>query len=125
MGTAEALARGGVLVVSTVWLVVSIMQMKAVRGSRQRYVLTTWAITLVALVVLLELVVIVINLKQGLYFSAGTRAAVALLYMYLSRHFFHDDNWFNNQYKRLKRGLKNLGERLSHMFSPSPMPVPI
>ena len=100
----------------------------AVRESHQKYVATTLAIVFYTAAVILKLVLVcmllLLSRSDILYtFLAGLWMIFAVLdarrlYRVLKSD---DDNWFNSQYGKLKRGVKNLRSKLS--FSPRLQPA--
>lgn len=59
-------------------------------------------------------------------FGAGMFLFPMLLVASSIREAFNDSNWFNDQFDNLKKGFKNLTNRLSriHLAFPSPLPSP-
>ena len=103
-------------------LILTFLKIKAVAGSREKYILTTWLIIVTAAIFLAALACVVFGLREHDYIGAAMWTLFALYALYLLwRIFNEDDNWFNNQWKKLMRGLKNLRERLQSVgLKPAP-----
>lgn len=105
-------------------IIVMNRQQRAVDGSKQRYALTTLAISLTIPLVISLTLLAVFDFRIGSYPSSLFESILAILVLWRSRGLFKDDNWFNKQFKKLKNGLKNLGKQLSNVRLPSPLPSP-
>ena len=94
----------------------------AVKGSRARYVASTWAMASAAGVVILLLIKAGVDAMAQDYASAFVSGFIAAVWIWWAiKGLLDDDNWFNDQWKRLKRGFKNLQQRLANI---SPLPSP-
>ncbi len=95
-----------------------------IKGSHQRYVAATLEAGCELGVMLTLLVISVINAAQQDFMFAGVAMALFFwrLWWFL-KSFNDDDHWFNDQWKRMKRDLKKLRQRLANA-SPLPMPSP-
>ena len=103
--------------------VLQFRQQTAVQGSYKKFQLTTILIVVVSLKILGGLGLVILSLAFGYWFTAGIWLCLVAFDILDLVKLFKDDNWFNNQYKRLKRGLKNLRTRLSTLASPLPAPA--
>ncbi len=112
-------------VLSLAFLVVYLLYRMAL--SKNRVVLANWGIVLGAIIVVLYVIRASLNLWLGNFVDAGFITASALLYVYLCRWFFDGDNWFKDQFTKLKKGFKsgvaNLKERVGSLGSPLPSPA--
>jgi len=96
---------------------------RAVPGSRQKYVLTTWLIPATTLVLLASAALGTIRLNQEEYLGAAFWATFVIESLIRLWSYFNDDNWFNDQLKKFKQGLKNFGRQVQSAFSPKPAPA--
>lgn len=118
------LADNIVWVLLSAWLVVALMYAFTVAERKERFKLATGGILLAGCIVALDLLRTVLYLLSDEYFNAGMNVLGAAAIIYGSRHFFDNDNWFNDQFKKLKSSIKNLGKNLSNIRLPSFMPAP-
>ncbi len=116
-----------VLMIMLVCMAINLMFLirrdRAVLGSHQRYVATTWIIATDIMVILSLLASSVIYFMQENLLGAGWDLVIVWIWVWSLKRFFDDDNWFNDQWKRLKRGIKKLRERIARA-TPSPLPSP-
>lgn len=104
-------------------ILVSGLQRAAIPGSYKKYQLTTLLIAMISLKILGGISIVILSLILDNAFTAGIWVFIVAVDIWDLKKLFNDDNWFNNQYKRLKRGLKNLQTRLSMLASPMPAPA--
>ncbi len=100
------------------------MGRKAVCGSKERFNLNTAAIVAEIVVALYFSFEAITALQEEDYVDAGICTGVVIVTLFYIAQLLKDDNWFNNQFKKLKNGLKNLGKQLSNMRLPSLSPSP-
>jgi hypothetical protein len=96
-------------------------RLSAVPGSHQRYVAATVGVLCYFALFVAAVCVCVIAWMLSYYESVVLYALLALLQLLLLKRCWNDDNWFNDQWKRLKRGFKKLRQRIT---SASPLPLP-
>lgn len=95
----------------------------SVRGTHPRYVASTIECLSAALIAFMTLVMLVDSLRKGDPLNSSILFAVFCYWVVETARAFDDDNWFNNQWKRLKRGFKNLRIRLA-LKPMRPLPLP-
>lgn len=110
------------VIVISLWA--SIQKRTAVPGSRVRYVASTLLVGSEIALLILSFVQGVADFSQGDYPGAGINAFFVLVWIWNLMQDFDDDNWFNDQRKRLKRGFKALRRRLTTVRLPRPLPSP-
>lgn len=96
---------------------------RAVNNSRQRYTLSNLAITFATIYLLCLVVRCLQYLRDGDYLNAAIATACFVTGTWHIWMLLQDDNWFNNQYKKLKRGFKHLSRQLSSWTSAAPSPA--
>lgn len=90
--------------------------LRAARNTHVRYWAATWCLTLSGLIIAIN----AIGLVFGMVFHPSTawtwvvNMLVGAYYLYLVTK-SGDDNWFNDQWKKLKRGIKQLKSRLKKL----------
>lgn len=111
---------GYILLVS--WWLATVLQARAVRKTVIHYRLTTMAIVMTGACVACDIARSMIALIQNDFFGAGGWLVCATLILHVSRKLLDDNNWFNDQFKKLKK----FGTRLRNIriTLPSPMPSP-
>ena len=99
----------------------------AIEGSYERYKATTLSIVLAALIAIFLSALAIVNAYRGEYLPSFLQVFIAYSYFKDAWNLYHDDdNWFNGQFKRFKRGLKQLRKRRSRMpGNTGPLPSPI
>jgi hypothetical protein len=103
---------------------INFIRVRAVKGSFQRYRLTTLSITMKAGAIVFELLICATAVAtQSYVLGAMYLVVVPLEVMTLLRLIHGDDNWFNDQWKRAKRGIKKIRQRIQQA-TPSPLPSP-
>ena len=120
------------LVMLITYLVLSIphfyydrMRSRSVRGSYQRYRLTSMMMGATAFMILYELALATLYVMTHGYFLAVMLAFCALLDVVSLIVLWHDNNWFNDQWKRAKRGLRKLRRRIAEATQrPGALPSP-
>lgn len=65
-----------------------------------------------------------LNALAGYYRWAGVSALLAAYYLLIIKRALGDNDWFNGQVRRLKRGAKKLRSRLKRSQVASPLPSP-
>jgi len=63
-------------------------------------------------------------LYKAEYFYAGVFTLLVVFYLYYAKKFYDEDNWFKNQFTKLKNGIKNLGQRIVQSLTPAPLGSP-
>lgn len=110
------------------WIAAVIIRRRAVPGTRIRYIASSWAVGGAAGIAMSSPVLGVIYLMRGEYFMAGLDAFLTVYWTWqVYREFNNEDNWFNDQWKKFKRGMKKLRQKLSALKPsslPSPLPSP-
>jgi hypothetical protein len=97
------------------------LRIRAVPGTHKKYVATSLLVVVIGFQSLLFMTMAVIRLLLDQQVSAGIDFVCSAIWAWWCWRLLHDsDNWFNNQYKKLKRGLKNLRSRLQFIPSPAP-----
>ncbi len=101
---------------------------RRVKGSHERYVLASWLVVVLLIKQALTIVITIILLGVDTnYIFAGIWTAMAIMNAWRLFVAFDDDNWFNDQFtklkKRFKQGVANLKGRLSSSGSPLPSPA--
>ena len=91
----------------------------AVRNSHQRYVATTTIVLTIAVLIVTYLSLAAFASMHGDYATFALRLFFTGFWAWLSTEFFDDDNWFKNQWTRIKDGIKKVRERMA-----SAMPLP-
>jgi hypothetical protein len=71
---------------------------------------------------IVTLVSLGIDLSEKDHLSVAVRIVAIAFILWMLKDAFDDDNWFNDQWKRLKRGFKNFRQRLARA---APLPSPI
>lgn len=103
----------------------SFQKERSVLGTRVRYEAATMVVATALAITVLCFVLGVIDVVRADHLAAGMDAIFMLVWLAVTIHnFYDDDNWFNNQWKRLKRGLKSLRRRLTTVKLPRPLPSP-
>ena len=93
-----------------------------VKGTRGRYVAATLEVAFDIGVIISLIVIAGVQAAQQDLPYAAVMAALALWRLWwLLKGFDDDDHWFNDQWKRLKRGFKKLRQNLANA---SPLPSP-
>lgn len=123
MGVLYMVVLSATLALILIHAVVLFRQQTAIPGSYKKFQLTTILIVIVSLKILTKLGVVILSLLFGYWLTAGIWLGLAAFDILDLIKLFKDDNWFNNQYKRFKQGLKNLRARLSTFLSPLPAPA--
>lgn len=98
----------------------------AVRGSHQRYVAASRWVAISTAGLILALARGPILLLESNAWSTFVAFYFVLFWAWKLKRAIDEDNWFNNQLKRAKRGLKKLRERTSSLGArllPSPTPA--
>lgn len=99
-----------------------VLKIRAVKGTRQRYIAATMEIGCSLGVIVTLLIWAVVDVATKDIFGAGFSITLAAIRTWqFLRHFDDDDNWFNDQLKLLKRGVKKLRRRIASL---SPLPSP-
>ncbi len=98
------------------------LQSRAIHGSAERFALTTWCIIFRTVLLLFATIIAVNSVMSKDYVLASFWTIniglnVAVLYLLLRQ-----DNWFNKQWKKLKKAVKNFQESLQSSFMPAPAP---
>lgn len=98
----------------------------AVKGTRVRYIYLSLTIAFFGLQALIAFTRAVLFVAIGEYGTAGIQLLLAVMYTFYTWKFLGDgDNWFNDQFKRLKRGIKKLRQQLANALTPPKLaPVP-
>lgn len=99
------------------------LQGKAVTGSHEKNVLTTSAIALHVIAILLSIVLFCIQTIAHEYDLAIIWIIISFLHVRQLRFLLRDDNWFNDQWKRLKRKAKKISKQLQSIFTPRAVPA--
>lgn len=109
------------------WAVTNMLRARALRRTKLHFKLT---IASLGIGICLEVSIVfraIFALMRQDYAEAGgwlPPSAIVLIALY---GIFTDNNWFNDQFKKLKHGIKKFGSRLSRIriAFPSPLPSPI
>jgi len=118
----EMMIGGAGAVVTFPYLITFWLTVRSVSGTRLRYVATSWLIGLGALLALIFAVWAVLDLMLENYQGTGLNVMLTIAMAWSTKRVINNsDNWFNDQWKRLKRGLKKLKRRLA---STAPVPAP-
>lgn len=123
--TADTFARVAMYSFLIGWCAAGLLRARVARLDIRRS-FTNLAIVFLVGLVTTELVRSTILLMKEDYLGAGMWVVIIAYQIYVSRSLFDDDNWFNDQFKKLKRGVKKLGSRLGRIriAFPSPLPTP-
>lgn len=108
------------------WVVTNMLRVHAVGRSELHFKFTTVSL---GIGVFLEISVVlraVFALMRQDYAEAGGWLPPGVILLVALYVISNDNNWFNDQFKKLKRGIKKLGSRLSRIriALPSPLPTP-
>ena len=109
-----------------VWIVTTMLRAHAVGRSELHFKFTTASLGIgVCLEASIVLRAVSALMRQD-YAEAGgwlPPGAIMLVALYVISN---DNNWFNDQFKKLKRGVKRFGSRLSRIriAFPTPLPMP-
>jgi len=107
-----------------VYVIASIRVSQTVQGSYPRYAASTVRIVAAIGVVITSLGKGSLSIMLEQPISFGLDALLLIIYVWLAyRAYNDDDNWFNKQGKRLRRGIKRLRQRLANT-APLPLPSP-
>lgn len=101
----------------------STLQRKAVTGSHEKYVLTTSAIVFYAIAIILSVFLLCIRAIERDYVAVVIWAFITFSLACSLRFLLRDDNWFNDQWKRLKRKAKKMSKQLQSIFTPRAVPA--
>lgn len=108
------------------WVVTNMLRAHAVGRSELHFKFTTASL---GIGIFLEISVVlraVFALMRQDYAEAGGWLPPGVILLVALYVISNDNNWFNDQFKKLKRGIKKLGSRLSRIriALPSPLPTP-
>ena len=107
-----------------VFVFASAKRAKAVKGTHLRYVLSTARLAATIGIAVVFFCRGVVHMVLAEPVAAGVDAFAGIMYAWLAyRAYGEDDNWFNKQGKRLRRGIKRLRQRLANT-APLPLPSP-
>lgn len=93
---------------------------QAVNGSHEKYVASTMCLGTSASLALIDFGRAFSYVGMEKHFLAGLSTTVALMWLLLAYGYSKNDNWFNNQFKKLKCKIKNFARSLA----PSPRLAP-
>ena len=99
----------------------------AVRYSHQRYVYASLHILAYGLIAICRFVDAVLWSIDGEFLIASVALLTVPIWIFLIWIAWDDDNWFNNRFKRLKKGWKKLRSwrpQVPRIFTPHPAPSP-
>lgn len=99
------------------------LQGKAVTGSHMKDVLTTSAIVFYAIAIILSVFLLCIRAIERDYVAVVIWAFMTFSLTCSLRFLLRDDNWFNDQWKRLKRKAKKMSKQLQSIFTPRAVPA--
>lgn len=102
-------------------------KMRAIPGSYERFKVITMLIIARALVVVGCTAWSIYHAVEGRYFFSSLYILLAVLWFFLLKECFDDDNWFKKQFRRLKKGIKKLRSIRIHIRKPTfanPLPAP-
>lgn len=105
-----------------VWAVLCVLRGGIVTATKQRFIVTTLLIVFTVLEIVVMSVRAVIYIIQKDFIGASLLVTSTVMFIWFLTLIMHDDNWFNDQWKRLKKGIKNLQESLQSAFMPTPAP---
>lgn len=108
------------------WVVTNMLRAHAVGRSELHFKFTTASL---GIGIFLEISVVlraVFALMRQDYAEAGGWLPPGVILLVALYVISNDNNWFNDQFKKLKRGVKKLGSRLGRIriAFPSPLPTP-
>lgn len=98
-------------------------RMFVIRGSHARYITSTIMVGCAALTTISAFIGGIISAVQGDYLDVGIKVVLTVIWAWITKKAYNDDNWFNDQWKRLKRGVKRLRRRIAALL-PTPLPSP-
>ena len=91
----------------------------AVKGTRVHYTHLSLTIAFFGLQALIAFARAVLSVAIGEYGATGIQLLLAVVYIFYAWKLSKDGgNWFNDQFKRLKRGLKKLRQQLANALTP-------
>ena len=90
-------------------------------GSYRRYIANSLMLATSGINFVIGVILGGLYFAIGDYIAAGVFSLGSLGWLWVIKKDKDEDNWFNDQWKRLKRGLKNLRQRLA---TTSPLPSP-
>ncbi|HWT40930.1 MAG TPA: hypothetical protein VN081_06755 [Dongiaceae bacterium] len=105
------------------YILFGLRKKQAVRGSIAHHKASTQMIVSIIAVTVCTIAEVFIAILQKDIVTASTDFVVAVFWVWINKEHFDDDNWFNDQWKRLKRGFKKLRQRLATGI-PLPLPSP-
>lgn len=124
------LAHAGVNAIVWIMLAVGVvsrlLRISAVRGSHQRHVYGSLHILAYGLIAVFRLADAVLYSIEGEFSRASMNLVTVPIWVLLIVLGWDDDNWFNGQLKRLKKGIKKLRSwrpRVPQVVVPSPSPT--
>ena len=104
-------------------IIVLFMRMRAVRGSKYEYRLTTLAISIFSAKFVSLILIVGASIVDKDFLLGSIFLANALFTLFILWKLSKGKDWFNDQRKNLKRKFKNLRQRLK--FSPMTAPSPV
>lgn len=98
-------------------------QLLAIRGSYERYKATTVCVVASSAVVISEAGISALAAFEQDFFRCFMSALVGIFWLFILISLVRDDNWFNDQFKRLKKGWKKLRSwRPRKLVTANPLP---
>ena len=122
--TLQLILTAAVLALSVGNIMTSIRRNQSVKGSYPRYVAASWFLVTGIAVIGVTFAKAALYVATGEYVAAGFQLALVGLWVWIIRSQSDEDNWFNSQWKRLKKGVKALRQRIASL-APSPLPSPV
>lgn len=104
------------------WMCCLLAANTAVKGTAHRHTMNTWVVGLSGVLLVKSGADVVNSLYEPLYLAAILSTFLCVLYGYFGWRCYKDDNWFRDQFDKLKSCLKNLGRRIVKALTPSPSP---
>lgn len=108
------------------WVVTNMLRAHAVGRSELHFKFTTASLGIGVFLEIFIILRMVFALMRQDYAEAGGWLPPGVILLVALYVISNDNNWFNDQFKKLKRGIKKLGSRLSRIriALPSPLPTP-